>query len=242
MKTAIEAAKKLGISKDEFERIIRDYRIKMVSNGNDQLIQKEDFQHLKGLLKKLTHLSSSCETKLEKQESSKVVQPLHDLRHQDLLISELRDQINFLKSQIEAERAHNTELTEQVRQWQKIMMNMQSDNDRLRKEIEEYKKNISNKPISTSISEFSADELGSGQLYSGEKLNEFPVNDHGEVQQPNGAQATIENLLRKTFPWGMPSRLPSNVKNELSNHLAKHGLGISNSRLNSIVSSIRKNW
>ena len=242
MKTAIEAAKKLGISKDEFERIIRDYRIKMVSNGNDQLIQKEDFQHLKGLLKKRTHLSSSCETKLEKQERSKVVQPSHDLRHQDLLISELRDQINFLKSRIEAERAQNTELTEQVRQWQKIMMNMQSDNDRLRQEIEEYKKNISNNPISTSISEFSADELVSGQLYSGEKLNEFPVNDYGEVQQPNGAQATIENLLRKTFPWGMPSRLPSNVKNELSNHLAKHGLGISNSRLNSIVSSIRKNW
>jgi hypothetical protein len=52
MKTAIEAAKKLGISSDEFERIVRDYRIKLVSNGSDQLIQKEDYQHLKGLLKK----------------------------------------------------------------------------------------------------------------------------------------------------------------------------------------------
>ena len=242
MKTAIEAAKKLGISIDEFERIIRDYRIKMVSNGNDQLIQKEDFQHLKRLLKKRTHLISSSETKLEKQESPKVVQSSHDLKHQDLLISELLDQINFLKSQIEAERALNIELTEQVHQWQKIMMNMQSDNDRLRQKVEEYEKNIWNNPMSTSISEFSADDLASGQLYSEEKLNEFPVNNHGEVQQPNGAQATIENLLRKTFPWGMPSRLPSNVKNELSNHLAKHGLGISNSRLNSIVSSIRKNW
>ena len=46
MKTAIEAAKKLGISSDEFERIVRGYRIKLVSNGNQQLIQKEDYQQL----------------------------------------------------------------------------------------------------------------------------------------------------------------------------------------------------
>ena len=82
------------------------------------------------------------------------------------------------------------------------------------------------------MSELSTVELASGQLYSGEQ----------ESQQTTGAQAIIENLLRKTFPWGMPSRLPSNVKQELSSHLAKQGLGISDSRLNSIVSSIRKNW
>jgi hypothetical protein len=92
------------------------------------------------------------------------------------------------------------------------------------------------------MSEVSADELASGQLYSGEKLNGFHGNEQLESQQTNGAQAIIENLLRKTFPWGMPSRLPSNVKYELSSHLAEQGLGISDSRLNSIVSSIRKNW
>ena len=242
MKTAIEAAKKLGISSDEFERIVRDYRIKLVSNGSDQLIQKEDYQHLKGLLKKQTQVISSTETKHEKEENLQDAQSAIDLGQQDLLISELRDQIGFLKSQVKAERAQNTELIEQVSQWQKLMMNFQSENLKLRQEIEKYKKNISNNLVSTSMSEVSADELASGQLYSGEKLNGFPVTEQQESQQTNGAQAIIENLLRKTFPWGMPSRLPSNVKQELSSHLAEQGLGISDSRLNSIVSSIRKNW
>ncbi len=242
MKTAIEAAKKLGISSDEFERIVRDYRIKLVSNGSEQLIQKEDYQHLKGLLKKQTQVISSSETKHEKEENLQDAQSAIDLRQQDLLISELRDQIGFLKSQVEAERAQNTELIEQVSQWQKLMMNFQSENLKLRQEIEKYKKHISNNLVSTSMSEVSADELASGQLYSGEKLNGFPVTEQQESQQTNGAQAIIENLLRKTFPWGMPSRLPSNVKQELSSHLAEQGLGISDSRLNSIVSSIRKNW
>ncbi len=242
MKTAIEAAKKLGISSDEFERIVRDYRIKLVSNGSEQLIQKEDYQHLKGLLKKQTKVISSTETKHEKEENLQDAQSAIDLGQQDLLISELRDQIGFLKSQVEAERAQNTELIEQVSQWQKLMMNFQSENLKLRQEIEKYKKNISNNLVSTSMSEVSADELASGQLYSGEKLNGFHVNEQLESQQTNGAQAIIENLLRKTFPWGMPSRLPSNVKQELSSHLAEQGLGISDSRLNSIVSSIRKNW
>ena len=242
MKTAIEAAKKLGISSDEFERIVRDYRIKLVSNGSDQLIQKEDYQHLKGLLKKQTQVISSTETKHEKEENLQDAQSAIDLGQQDLLISELRDQIGFLKSQVKAERAQNTELIEQVSQWQKLMMNFQSENLKLRQEIEKYKKNISNNLVSTSMSEVSADELASGQLYSGEKLNGFHVNEQLESQQTNGAQAIIENLLRKTFPWGMPSRLPSNVKHELSSHLAEQGLGISDSRLNSIVSSIRKNW
>ncbi len=242
MKTAIEAAKKLGISSDEFERIVRDYRIKLVSNGSDQLIQKEDYQHLKGLLKKQTQVISSTETKHEKEENLQDAQSAIDLGQQDLLIRELRDQIGFLKSQVKAERAQNTELIEQVSQWQKLMMNFQSENLKLRQEIEKYKKNISNNLVSTSMSEVSADELASGQLYSGEKLNGFHVNEQLESQQTNGAQAIIENLLRKTFPWGMPSRLPSNVKQELSSHLAEQGLGISDSRLNSIVSSIRKNW
>ena len=242
MKTAIEAAKKLGISSDEFERIVRDYRIKLVSNGSDQLIQKEDYQHLKGLLKKQTQVISSTETKHEKEENLQDAQSAIDLGQQDLLISELRDQIGFLKSQVKAERAQNTELIEQVSQWQKLMMNFQSENLKLRQEIEKYKKNISNNLVSTSMSEVGADELASGQLYSGEKLNGFHVNEQLESQQTNGAQAIIENLLRKTFPWGMPSRLPSNVKQELSGHLAEQGLGISDSRLNSIVSSIRKNW
>ncbi len=242
MKTAIEAAKKLGISSDEFERIVRDYRIKLVSNGSEQLIQKEDYQHLKGLLKKQTQVISSSETKHEKEENLQDAQSAIDLGQQDLLISELRDQIGFLKSQVKAERAQNTELIEQVSQWQKLMMNFQSENLKLRQEIEKYKKNISNNLVSTSMSEVSADELASGQLYSGEKLNGFHVNEQLESQQTNGAQAIIENLLRKTFPWGMPSRLPSNVKQELSSHLAEQGLGISDSRLNSIVSSIRKNW
>ncbi|MGA1643865.1 MAG: hypothetical protein ACO4AV_02730 [bacterium] len=242
MKTAIEAAKKLGISSDEFERIVRDYRIKLVSNGSEHLIQKEDYQHLKGLLKKQTQVISSTETKHEKEENLQDAQSAIDLGQQDLLISELRDQIGFLKSQVKAERAQNTELIEQVSQWQKLMMNVQSENLKLRQEIEKYKKNISNNLVSTSMSEVSADELASGQLYSGEKLNGFHVNEQLESQQTNGAQAIIENLLRKTFPWGMPSRLPSNVKQELSSHLAEQGLGISDSRLNSIVSSIRKNW
>lgn len=242
MKTAIEAAKKLGISSDEFERIVRDYRIKLVSNGSEQLIQKEDYQHLKGLLKKQTQVISSTETKHEKEENLQDAQSAIDLGQQDLLISELRDQIGFLKSQVKAERAQNTELIEQVSQWQKLMMNFQSENLKLRQEIEKYKKNISNNLVSTSMSEVSADELASGQLYSGEKLNGFHVNEQLESQQTNGAQAIIENLLRKTFPWGMPARLPSNVKQELSSHLAEQGLGISDSRLNSIVSSIRKNW
>jgi len=242
MKTAIEAAKKLGISSDEFERIVKDYRIKLVSNGSDQLIQKEDYQHLKGLLKKQTQVISSTETKHEKEENLQDAQSAIDLGQQDLLISELRDQIGFLKSQVKAERAQNTELIEQVSQWQKLMMNFQSENLKLRQEIEKYKKNISNNLVSTSMSEVSADELASGQLYSGEKLNGFHGNEQPESQQTNGAQAIIENLLRKTFPWGMPSRLPSNVKQELSGHLAEQGLGISDSRLNSIVSSIRKNW
>ena len=241
MKTAIEAAKKLGISSDEFERIVRDYRIKLVFNGNQQLIQKEDYQHLKSLLKKQIKVISSSETKLEKEENLEA-QSAIDLGQQDLLISELRDQIGFLKSQVEAERAQNTELIEQVSQWQKLMMNFQSENLKLRQEIEKYKKHISNNLVSTSMSEVSADELASGQLYSGEKLNGFPLTEQQESQQTTGAQAIIENLLRKTFPWGMPSRLPSNVKQELSSHLAEQGLGISDSRLNSIVSSIRKNW
>src|SRR6056300_45140 len=242
MKTAIEAAKKLGISSDEFERIVRDYRIKLVSIGSEQLIQKEDYQYLKGLLKKQTQVISSTETKHEKEENLQDAQSAIDLGQQDLLISELRDQIGFLKSQVKAERAQNTELIEQVSQWQKLMMNFQSENLKLRQEIEKYKKNISNNLVSTSMSEVRADELASGQLYSGEKLNGFHVNEQLESQQTNGAQAIIENLLRKTFPWGMPSRLPSNVKQELSSHLAEQGLGISDSRLNSIVSSIRKNW
>ena len=241
MKTANDAAKKLGISSDEFERIVRDYRIKLVSDGNQQLIQKEDYQHLKGLLKKQIKVISSSETKLEKEENLEA-QSAIDLGKQDLLVSELRDQIGFLKSQVEVERAQNTELIEQVSQWQKLMMNFQSENLKLRQEIEKYKKHISNNLVSTSMSEVSADELASGQLYSGEKLNGFSVTEQQESQQTNGAQAIIENLLRKTFPWGMPSRLPSNVKQELSSHLAEQGLGISDSRLNSIVSSIRKNW
>ena len=241
MKTANDAAKKLGISSDEFERIVRDYRIKLVSDGNQQLIQKEDYQHLKGLLKKQIKVISSSETKLEKEENLEA-QSAIDLGQQDLLVSELRDQIGFLKSQVEAERAQNTELIEQVSQWQKLMMNFQSENLKLRQEIEKYKKHISNNLVSTSMSEVSADELASGQLYSGERLNGFSVTEQQESQQTTGAQAIIENLLRKTFPWGMPSRLPSNVKQELSSHLAEQGLGISDSRLNSIVSSIRKNW
>ena len=241
MKTAIEAAKKLGISSDEFERIVRDYRIKLVFNGNQQLIQKEDYQHLKSLLKKQIKVISSSETNLEKEENLEA-QSAIELGEKDSLISELRDQIGFLKSQVEAERAQNTELIEQVSQWQKLMMNFQSENLKLRQEIEKYKKHISNNLVSTSMSEVSADELASGQLYSGEKLNGFPVTEQQESQQTTGAQAIIENLLRKTFPWGMPSRLPSNVKQELSSHLAEQGLGISDSRLNSIVSSIRKNW
>ena len=242
MKTAIEAAKKLGISRDEFERIVSDYRIKLISNGNEHLIQKEDYQHLKGLLKKQTQVISSSETKLEKEGNLQDLQLAIDPREHDLLISELRDQIGFLKSQLEAERTQNMELIKQVSQWQEFMMNFQSENLKLRQEIEKYKKNISNTLMSASMSELNADELASGQLYMGEKLNGFSVNEQQESQQANGAQAIIENLLRKTFPWGMPSRLPSNVKHELSSHLAEQGLGISDSRLNSIVSSIRKNW
>ena len=242
MKTTIEAAKKLGISSDEFERIVRGYRIKLVSNGNQQLIQKEDYQHLKSLLKKQTQIFSSSETKLEKEENPPDSQSAIELGELDLLISELRDQVGFLKSQVESERAQNMELIEQVSQWQKLMMNFQSENLKLRQEIEKYKKNISNGLMSPSMSELSADELASGQLYSGEKLKGFPLTEQQESPQVTGAQAVIENLLRKTFPWGMPSRLPSNVKQELSSHLAERGLGISDSRLNSIVSSIRKNW
>ena len=242
MKTAIEAAKKLGISRDEFERIVSDYRIKLISNGNVYLIQKEDYQHLKGLLKKQTQVISSSETKLEKEENLQDLQLAINPRKHDLLISELRDQIGFLKSQLEAERTQNMELIKQVSQWQEFMMNFQSENLKLRQEIEKYKKNISNTLMSASMSELNADELASGQLYMGEKLNGFSVNEQQESQQANGAQAIIENLLRKTFPWGMPSRLPSNVKHELSSHLAEQGLGVSDSRLNSIVSSIRKNW
>ena len=242
MKTAIEAAKKLGISSDEFERIVSDYRIKLISNGNEHLIQKEDYQHLKGLLKKQTQVISSSETKLEKEGNLQDLQLAIDPRKHDLLISELRDQIGFLKSQLEAERTQNMELIKQVSQWQEFMMNFQSENLKLRQEIEKYKKNISNTLMSASMSELNADELASGQLYMGEKLNGFSVNEQQESQQANGAQAIIENLLRKTFPWGMPSRLPSNVKHELSSHLAEQGLGVSDSRLNSIVSSIRKNW
>ena len=242
MKTAIEAIKKLGISSDEFERIVRGYRIKLVSNGNQQLIQKEDYQHLKSLLKKQTQIISSSETKLEKEENFQDSQSTIELRELDLLISELRDQVGFLKSQVESERAQNMELIEQVSQWQKLMMNFQSENLKLRQEIEKYKKNISNGLMSPSMSELSADELASGQLYSGEKLKGFPLTEQQESPQVTGAQAVIENLLRKTFPWGMPSRLPSNVKQELSSHLAEQGLGISDSRLNSIVSNIRKNW
>ena len=78
MKTAIEAAKKLGISRDEFELIVKDSRIKMVSNGNDQLIQKEDYQHLKGLLKQQTQLNSSSKTNFEELESSKLSQSPND--------------------------------------------------------------------------------------------------------------------------------------------------------------------
>ena len=122
------------------------------------------------------------------------------------------------------------------------MVSFQSENLKLRQEIEKYKKNISNGLMSTSMSELSADELASGQLYSGEKLNGFSETEQQESQQTNGAQAIVENLLRKVFPMGMPSRLPSNVKHKLSSHLAEQGLGISDSRLNSIVSSIRKNW
>ena len=242
MKTAIEAAKKLGISSDEFERIVRGYRIKLVSNGNQQLIQKEDYQHLKSLLKKQTQIISSSETKLEKEENPQDSQSAIELGELDLLISELRDQVGFLKSQVESERAQNMELIEQVSQWQKLMMNFQSENLKLRQEIEKYKKNIPNGLMSPSMSELSADELASGQLYSGEKLKGFSLTEQQESPQTTGAQAVIENLLRKTFPWGMPSRLPSNVKQELSSHLAEQGLGISDSRLNSIVSSIRKNW
>ncbi len=242
MKTAIEAAKKLGISRDEFERIVSDYRIKLISNGNEHLIQKEDYQHLKGLLKKQTQVISSSETKLEKEGNLQDLQLAIDPREHDLLISELRDQIGFLKSQLEAERTQNMELIKQVSQWQEFMMNFQSENLKLRQEIEKYKKNISNTLMSASMSELNADELARGQLYMGEKLNGFSVNEQQESQQANGAQAIIENLLRKTFPWGMPSRLPSNVKHELSSHLAEQGLGVSDSRLNSIVSSIRKNW
>ena len=241
MKTAIEAAKKLGISSDEFERIVRDYRIKLISNENEQLIQKKDYQHLKSLLKKQTQIISFSETKLEKEENLQGAQSAIELGEQDSLISELRNQISFLKSQVEAERAQNSELIEQVSQWQKLMMNFQSENLKLRQEIEKYKKNISNGLISTSMSELSTDELASGQLYSEEKLN-GPVTEQQKSQQTNGAQAIIENLLRKVFPMGMPSRLPSNVKHKLSSHLAEQGLGISDSRLNSIVSSIRKNW
>ena len=242
MKTAIEAAKKLGISSDEFERIAKGFRIKLVSNGNQQLIQKEDYQHLKSLLKKQTQIISSSETKLEKEENPQDSQSAIELGELDLLISELRDQVGFLKTQVEAERAQNTELIEQVSQWQKLMMNFQSENLKLRQEIEKYKKNISNGLMSPSMSELSADELASGQLYSGEKLKGFSLTEQQESTQTSGAQAVIENLLRKTFPWGMPSRLPSNVKQELSSHLGEQGLGISDSRLNSIVSSIRKNW
>ena len=141
MKTAIEAAKKLGISSDEFEKIVRDYRIKLVFNGNQQLIQKEDYQYLKSLLKKQIKVISSSETKLEKEENLEA-QSAIDLGQQDLLVSELRDQIGFLKSQVEVERAQNTELIEQVSQWQKLMMNFQSENLKLRQEIEKYKKNM----------------------------------------------------------------------------------------------------
>ena len=140
MKTAIEAAKKLGISSDEFERIVRGYRIKLVSNGNQQLIQKEDYQHLKSLLKKQTQIISPSETKLEKEENPKDTQSAIELGELDLLISELRDQVGFLKTQVEAERAQNTELIQQVSQWQKLMMNFQSENLKLRQEIEKYKK------------------------------------------------------------------------------------------------------
>ena len=56
------------------------------------------------------------------------------------------------------------------------------------------------------MSELSADELASGQLYSGEKLKKISLTEQ-QVPQTTGAQAVIENLLRKTFPWGMPSRL-----------------------------------
>ena len=193
-------------------------------------------------MKKQTQIISSSETKLEKEENPQDSQSAIELGELDLLISELRDQVGFLKSQVESERAQNMELIEQVSQWQKLMMNFQSENLKLRQEIEKYKKNISNGLMSPSMSELSADELASGQLYAGEKSNGFPLTEQQECSQATGAQAVIENLLRKTFPWGMPSRLPSNVKQELSIHLAKQGLGISDSRLNSIVSSIRKNW
>jgi hypothetical protein len=158
------------------------------------------------------------------------------------LIEELRDQINFLKSQIEAERFQNSQLMEQNIQWQKTMMTLQSENQTLRQEIEEYQRHSVTNPLSTSMCELNADEPACGHLYSEEKLNGSYINQLKDVPQTNGAQTIVENLLRKTFPWGMPARLPSPVKYEMSNHLAKQGLGISDSRLNSIVSSIRKNW
>jgi hypothetical protein len=52
MKSSIDAAKKLRVSKDEFECLVRDCKIELVSTGAGFLIQKEDYQQLKNLLKK----------------------------------------------------------------------------------------------------------------------------------------------------------------------------------------------
>jgi hypothetical protein len=52
MKSSIDAAKKLKVSNDEFECLTRDCKIELVSTGAGFLIQKEDYQQLKNLLKK----------------------------------------------------------------------------------------------------------------------------------------------------------------------------------------------
>ena len=95
MKTSNDAAKKLGISSDEFERIVRDYRIKLVSDGNQQLIQKEDYQHLKGLLKKQIKVISSSETKLEKEENLQDTQSAIELGEQDSLRNSMTTATRF---------------------------------------------------------------------------------------------------------------------------------------------------
>jgi len=126
-----EAASHLKIGKTRLYQIVREHKIEPTRHGRRKELSSEQIDNLKNLIN------------FKEPEPAPSTEPPEPSEH-FILIDELRNQNKILLQQLEREqedrRRKDTELSEQISNFQKMLMFLQQDNAKLRNQLLEAPK------------------------------------------------------------------------------------------------------
>ena len=126
-----EAASHLKIGKTRLYQIVREHKIEPTRQGRRKELSSEQLDNLKNLIN------------FREPEPAPSTEPPEPSEH-FILIDELRNQNKILLQQLEREqedrRRKDTELSEQISNFQKMLMFLQQDNAKLRNQLLEAPK------------------------------------------------------------------------------------------------------